>query len=151
MNYCTHHPKRVSLEGRKLCKACTESRNIANIERCKKAKETGCCPNHINRKVEVGRSICLECRTRMRLRDLLNSGLSEEEVRKAEQALENFDGFCQCCGSPRPRAINWRLDHDDKNKIFRGIICNGCNSAIGHAEDDPEKLELMAKYIRRSQ
>ena len=56
---------------------------------------------------------------------------------------------CKSCGSMNPGRKNgqWSTDHLHGTKIIRGILCNGCNSAIGHAHDDPTKLRMMAKYL----
>lgn len=36
-------------------------------------------------------------------------------------------------------------------KKFRGILCCGCNSAIGHTQESPERLEAVAEYLREKQ
>jgi len=33
---------------------------------------------------------------------------------------------------------------------IRGIICNACNLAIGNAENSPDRLRSMAKYLEEN-
>lgn len=54
---------------------------------------------------------------------------------------------CMICGDSKSLAI----DHDHVTKTFRGVLCSKCNSALGLFDDDPERLELAAQYLRASQ
>lgn len=39
--------------------------------------------------------------------------------------------------------------HAEGPHAVRGLLCRGCNYAIGHAADDPERLRAMADYLER--
>lgn len=39
-------------------------------------------------------------------------------------------------------------DHDHATGQPRGILCNTCNSMLGHAHDNPDVLEKGAAYLR---
>lgn len=41
------------------------------------------------------------------------------------------------------------IDHDHKTGRYRGILCNGCNIAIGHMRDNPEALRNAAAYLEK--
>ncbi len=41
------------------------------------------------------------------------------------------------------------LDHNHTTGEVRGILCQWCNTAIGHLDDDPERAEASARYLRR--
>jgi len=41
------------------------------------------------------------------------------------------------------------VDHDHKTQEWRGLLCAGCNSALGHAKDDIRALLAMAAYLWR--
>jgi hypothetical protein len=52
---------------------------------------------------------------------------------------------CPICNRQKPLVY----DHDHLTGRFRGFVCGNCNSAMGHAGDDPARLEAMAAYLRR--
>ncbi len=39
------------------------------------------------------------------------------------------------------------IDHDHKTGEIRGVLCGGCNVALGSARDDPELLRNLAAYL----
>lgn len=67
------------------------------------------------------------------------------------------DGKCYLCGNPLDRAeyrgIN--LDHDHSccplgrscEKCRRGLVHRHCNSVLGYAEDDPDRLRRIADNL----
>lgn len=61
---------------------------------------------------------------------------------------ETRDGPCEICGS---HAAPLHFDHNHETGEFRGWLCGPCNRAIGLMKDDPLRLELAAKYLRRSE
>lgn len=96
----------------------------------------------------------------------------EKKFANRKQTLRNYNltpelfdlmfaeqGFvCKSCKADNPGKgqENWSIDHDHAccpqrkgccGKCIRGIICNGCNSAIGYAQDDAERLRAMADYL----
>lgn len=60
---------------------------------------------------------------------------------------------CTVCGS----VVGLVIDHDHKccdaplrrfcGECNRGVLCAGCNLAIGHAYDSPDTLRRMAEYL----
>lgn len=65
-------------------------------------------------------------------------------------ALFNMQGSCcGVCRSPDPGRVNgqWSTDHNHSTGEVRGILCNGCNLALGHVKDDPNRLRLLAAYL----
>lgn len=73
--------------------------------------------------------------------------------REFDLLLAKFDGKCHCCRKELATVI----DHDhaccpSNNKscgeCVRGLLCNGCNSALGFIKDDPERADLLGKYLR---
>lgn len=85
----------------------------------------------------------------------------------AEQALydmisEKQGGVCAICGvaatigaqcrvSPRR---DWGppldMDHNHRTGQRRGLLCGGCNTALGLFGDDPDRLEKAAVYLREA-
>lgn len=65
-------------------------------------------------------------------------------------------GRCAACGQDilRLPTREQHLDHDHRKKkgdpgFIRGVVCKGCNTAIGFAKEDPDRLVRIAHYLRR--
>lgn len=64
---------------------------------------------------------------------------------------------CDACGSTDPghTTNGWCVDHDHAHcpgqqgcaECFRGILCSGCNTALGLTHDDPVRLRALADYL----
>lgn len=50
---------------------------------------------------------------------------------------------CQACSSTERICA----DHCHKTKLFRGWLCNGCNTALGHTHDSSKVLHKLADYL----
>lgn len=65
---------------------------------------------------------------------------------------------CDCCGKkpnkgedmdPSRRKRGLSLDHDPITNIFRGWLCDSCNTGIGKLGDNVEGLERAIQYLSR--
>ena len=84
-----------------------------------------------------------------------NFGLSLAEYR---EILETQNNACAICGKKNgsdlhsgTRTKQLSVDHDHKNGIVRGLLCNDCNRAIGQLQDDPRLLRKAAEYLEKHQ
>jgi hypothetical protein len=71
-------------------------------------------------------------------------GIGNDDVMRmvAEQ------GGCAACHATEPGGRGtWHVDHDHKTSVVRGILCHGCNVALGHVEDSVERLQALAAYL----
>jgi nitrate/TMAO reductase-like tetraheme cytochrome c subunit len=68
-----------------------------------------------------------------------------------DEMFEAQGRACAACHSifPGRKTGHWCTDHDHNTGVVRGILCNGCNAAIGHAKDDPKRLRALATYLER--
>lgn len=58
---------------------------------------------------------------------------------------------CEACGLEEDKnGRKFCIDHDHSTGLVRGLLCGGCNSALGHAFDDPSILRQLADYLERS-
>lgn len=69
-------------------------------------------------------------------------GLSVDEY---DYILASQNGRCGACkeefvGKPH-------VDHCHATGRVRGILCGGCNIALGHAKDDVERLKSLIGYL----
>lgn len=55
----------------------------------------------------------------------------------------------KCASCKNPLTLG-NVDHCHTSGMVRGIICHGCNIAIGHANDDPTRLRRMAAYLEKN-
>jgi len=70
-------------------------------------------------------------------------------------ALEEYEamarltgGRCPVCGeAPAPPFSVLDLDHDHETGRVRGLLCRGCNIALGGARDNPATLRALADYV----
>ena len=66
--------------------------------------------------------------------------------------MNKFDGKCHICKKNEATSI----DHDHSccqkgkrscGKCVRGILCRGCNTALGSLREDPDTIQSLLKYI----
>lgn len=76
----------------------------------------------------------------------LRYGLTYEDWERIREA----EGYaCMICGITESE-LGKRLDVDhchDSGRV-RGVLCNPCNTTLGHARDNPSILEAAALYLR---
>ena len=95
---------------------------------------------------------------------IIDSDVSEKELKQSfaqkaylygltkEQFMElvtQQNSACASCGEDATgREQNLQIDHCHNTLEIRGLLCAGCNTAAGWLEDDPEKAERLAFYLR---
>ena len=70
-----------------------------------------------------------------------NYGITPEEYDAIEAA--QF-GRCAACGIKSDRL---QVDHCHDTGKIRGLLCGNCNSALGHAKDDVDRLMALVAYL----
>lgn len=92
-----------------------------------------------------------QAKIRARGRHLLNEyGLT---LAGFEKLLVSQDYKCAVCDRPyamiTDTKCNLVVDHCHTTGEIRGLLCNTCNTTIGHMKDDPNRLRRMADYIEK--
>lgn len=72
-------------------------------------------------------------------------GISPEEF---EKKFESQGRKCAICKSVDPGWKNWCLDHNHVTGENRGILCNGCNAAVGFSRESEIILLSIIDYLR---
>lgn len=65
-----------------------------------------------------------------------------------DQIYESQHGLCAICGEPPPLRRILHVDHDHRTGEVRGLLCHGCNWALGALGDTLEGVERAAAYLR---
>ncbi|WP_083396089.1 endonuclease domain-containing protein [Frigoribacterium sp. MCBA15_019] len=81
-------------------------------------------------------------------------GMTPSEKR---QRLDELGWACQVCARPFETPTAAHVDHDHAccpgkqscGECVRGLLCAGCNHAIGSARDSPTVLRSLATYLER--
>lgn len=63
-----------------------------------------------------------------------------------EAIFESQGRVCAICKTDTP--INrWHTDHCHNTRKVRGVLCQRCNIALGHFDDDQERLLAAHQYL----
>ena len=65
-----------------------------------------------------------------------------------EELLARQGGGCAICGK-KPGKISLHVDHDHETGEIRGLLCVGCNNALGQFHDDAALLDRAISYVGR--
>jgi hypothetical protein len=64
--------------------------------------------------------------------------------------LQSQNNGCAVCGSISPRnKYGWQVDHCHRTGKVRGVLCHGCNLALGGARESKTILEQLIKYLEK--
>ncbi len=79
-----------------------------------------------------------------------NYGITPEQY---EALLVVQNGVCAICEQTeirriRGRVVDLSVDHDHKTRKVRALLCTRCNMMLGCSQDNPERLEKAATYLR---
>ena len=70
---------------------------------------------------------------------------------QAEQIIKQQDnGICDSCGGRNSNGRRLSVDHNHYTKKIRGLLCSGCNSVVGFANEHIEKLHNVIIYLEKS-
>ena len=82
------------------------------------------------------------------VRQIMKLGCTPELYVKLNAEQE---GLCALCRKPNAAGKKLAVDHDHKTGIIRGLLCNGCNTALGTLGDNVESIVKVLNYICRLQ
>jgi len=71
---------------------------------------------------------------------------------KYQEMLAAQGGCCAICGNPPTAGRSRRLfvDHHHATGKVRGLLCHGCNTAIGLMEERTDRLASAIAYLNRT-
>jgi hypothetical protein len=59
-------------------------------------------------------------------------------------------GRCAVCSSEAEDHHGLVIDHCHDRGVIRGLLCQGCNLALGAVKDAPDTLRKLADYLEKS-
>lgn len=143
------------------CKSCVKLSRIPHVPKANPATCSSCDQPH-----PLGhtgrRRKCKSCRDKVWEENRRREGLDPEILRhrlfrkegseEAKIFLERVFGTCEICGkSEKPiegiKAAKLCVDHCHTTGKIRGILCRGCNTALGSFRDNLESLRSAVKYL----
>lgn len=128
------------------------------MKTCSKCKETKPYSEFQKRNTKNGyRGQCKQCRNAVNRSYYDPIKRTEYHLRDAYGiTLADYDRMLLAqggvCGNPacsrRPEeGQRLCIDHNHQTGVIRGLLCNGCNTAAGLAQDHPEVLRGLADYL----
>ena len=119
----------------KTCRQCRETKPIGAF-----AKQHTAPGGH--------RSECRPCRATADREYLLGKrfGITPADY---DSMLASQSGGCALCGvkTPGGRWARFHVDHDHATGRVRGLLCHGCNVALGQLGDSAEGLLRAYQYV----
>jgi len=97
---------------------------------------------------EIVATCANRCREHQRLSDMKRLyGVTPEQY---DSMLQAQDCACAICGTRAPKGKygRWQIDHDHETGQVRGLLCQGCNVALGMMAENEECFLRAAEYLR---
>jgi Recombination endonuclease VII len=75
-------------------------------------------------------------------------------VAEYDLLFESQHGVCAACGQAEyQRSVNGTIqplsvDHNHVTKVTRGLLCKDCNTALGHLQDNSERIHMLFMYAK---
>lgn len=100
------------------------------------------------------RGLCRQCYNKAHHRSHLvgKFGMTVEDV---SAMLRSQNGLCANEGCRRPLLPSGQspnsltVDHDHETHMVRGLLCTGCNKALGFVDESIERLQGLTSYLRK--
>ena len=125
---------------------------------CPKCGETDIAKFYVDKKGGRSNKVCRECHKkgcleRWHTRTWLDRwasrnykyGVTKEFLL---ELYEKQNGKCKICDTEPTTQRGLHVDHCHTTGIVRGLLCHGCNVALGSMKDDPEILLKAVEYLR---
>lgn len=153
----THDNVYVSPGGNRQCRTCKLEANRAwkSGERMN-APFTHCRQGHLltaeNTYLSArGQRSCMTCQAQRQKKQYIATGGAARRhgltAREHEELWESQGKRCALCRKDLVSLSSGVIDHDHTTGRVRGILCTGCNTALGQFGDSPERLARAIEYL----
>lgn len=113
----------------KKCNDCKERNRDGSQPRCKPCRSVY---------IKTHKRYMQNCKLRGRY------GLT---IKDTDRMLLEQDYKCKACRAPLSLTADTHLDHDHATGAIRGILCRGCNMALGCVKDSKVRLLNLTEYL----
>ena len=129
--------------------------------KCPTCGETDRTKFYVNKKGYKASSICRECHKKKCLERWHSQTLIEKhatrvkklygiEPEQYKQMHIDQDGKCAICNTAPDTKRGLHVDHNHGTSKVRGLLCHGCNVALGSFKEDVTLLNKAIDYLRSS-
>ena len=70
-------------------------------------------------------------------------------IQQRQSLLDTQGGKCASCGGTLFGGQQTHIDHNHQTGQVRGILCHGCNTALGLLGESVERIYALASYVQR--
>lgn len=144
---CSQCAKSPSEGDRTLCGPChAKARERSNAHKARKkaaADAAGLCTSCNAAARGENRLYCESCLVKAQMRRYTKLGLTLAQM----QAFGDKCHLCSRATSADKKHGRLHVDHDHKTGKVRGLLCKGCNTALGAFEDDSALMRRAADYV----
>lgn len=164
-SYCRicHRLSSDKLDSRteKRCPRCLKVKAIDEYGMCGKGRQSYCkeCSRTASRgrhfrNKEAGLSVVISRNDYISRRKWVKILSKYGMTRDQYEAMEKEQNFlCAICNRPEKAVykgtpLRLTVDHDHTTGKIRGLLCRGCNLAIGKLQEDPDIAQRAADYLR---
>lgn len=141
-----------------------ESMAFKKCTQCGRIKTT----NEFSKRSDTGklRSNCKECVSKGNLKRYHNGGKELQAVRARKSLLKKYgitEEFyqkereaqkhcCKICGKHESNQKHGKLyvDHCHETELYRGLLCNSCNTGLGSFRDNEELMLKAIEYVKEN-
>jgi len=129
----------------KTCKVCGVEKNISDFyagrKDCKDCKNAAAKQWRKDHPENVERHLV---RMRERTKER-RYGITQKQF---DQMLVDQNNKCKICGNGFKSSKDTHIDHCHSTNKVRGLLCNGCNMALGQFMDNLDIMKNAIKYLQ---
>lgn len=138
------------------CKECRTktSRRRGGLQATGSLRECGLCREMLPKNAfycRGGNRLVRNCYSCTSVLDAMSTYGVTEQVARARKT-----GHCEVCGLHASESFSSRkgvrglvIDHDHNTGEFRGLLCTGCNAALGMVKESKETLAGLILYLEK--
>ena len=136
----------------------SQGKSLEKPTKCPSCGETDIAKFYVDKNGRRSNKYCSachkeQCKKRWHQRPILDRqasrsykyGITPEDFKRMHEAQK---GRCAICNDEPKTKRGLHVDHDHETGKVRGLLCHGCNVALGSFKEDVTLLNKAIEYIR---